>query len=140
MIGPIVAPYVADIFNACYDQGIYPSILKHTKVIPIHKSGSRNSATNYRPISILSAVSKVFEKLLYKRIEKFLSSSNTITERQFGFRQGDSTDMALIGLCSTLQKNLDKGYYTCCVFLDLSKAFDTVNHKILLKKLQTYGI
>ena len=81
MIGPIVASYLADMFNACYDQGIYPSILKHTKVISIHKSGNRNSASNYRPISILSAVSKVFENLLYKRIEKFLSLNNTITKR-----------------------------------------------------------
>ena len=71
MIGPIAASYLANIFNACYDQEIYPSTLKHTKVIPISKSGNRNSATNYKPISILPAVSKVFEKLLYKRNEKF---------------------------------------------------------------------
>ena len=90
MIGPIIASYLSDIFNACYDQEIYPSILKHTKMIPIHKSGNRNIATNYRPISILCAVSKVFEKLLYKRIEKFLSLNNTFTERQFGFRKGYS--------------------------------------------------
>ena len=87
----------------------------------------------------MSPVSKVFEKLLFVRLEK-LSVKNIITNQQFGFRQGYSTEMAITVLHNKLLKNIDEGYYTCRLFLDLSKAFDTVNHKLLLHKLHTCGI
>ena len=139
-IGPIIAPYLSNIFNNCYNNETYPSVLKHAKVTTMHKNGRKDIASNYRPIFILSAVSKIFEKLLYSRLEKFFSLNNVISKQQFGFRPGFSTEMALTDLIGTLQKNQDKRYHTCCIFLDLSKTFDTVNHKILLDKLASYGI
>ena len=138
MIGPIIAPYLSNILKNCYNNETYSSVLKHAKVTPIHKSGRKDIASNYRPISILSAVSKIFEKLLYSRLENLFSLNNVITKQQFGFCPGFSTKTALIDLISTLQKNQYGGYHTCCIFLDLSKAFYTENH--LLDKLALYGI
>ena len=84
------------------------------------------ATNNHRSISLLSTISKVFERLLYVRLEKFLSRNNVIIKQQFGFRQGYSTDMAVADLCSMLQRYYDDGYLTCCIFLDLSKAFNKV--------------
>ena len=140
IIAPILSPHLSKIFNQCYEVGIFPSILKSAKVIPVYKSGPKDQINNYRPISILSPIAKIFEKLLYNRLEKFLFSNKVITNQQFGFRKNYSTEMAIIDLHNKLQKNVDEGDYTCCIFLDLSKAFDTVNHKILLQKIKKYGI
>ena len=82
----------------------------------------------------------MFEKLLYIRLEKFFLKNSIISKQQFGFRRGYSTEMAITDLHNKLLKNIEEDYFSCCIFLDLSKAFDTVNHKLLLKKLHMYGI
>ena len=87
IIAPILSPNLSKIFNQCYEVGIFPSILKSAKVIPVYKSGPKDQINNYRPISILSPIAKIFEKLLYNGLEKFLSSNKVITNQQFGFRK-----------------------------------------------------
>ena len=96
--------------------------------------------SNYRPISVLNIYSKIFERLMYNRLIHFLDQNKVLYQNQFGFRQGHSTHHALITLVDNITKSLDNGDIVIGVFLDLKKAFDTVNHKILLKKLYHYGI
>ena len=138
LLAPIISPFWSEVFNGCYEKGDFPFILKHVKVIPIQKSGRKDIVSNCRPISILSTVSKTFKKLLYFRLKSFFTTHKFIPQQQFGFRQGYSTEMAITDLQNMLQNNLHEGYSTCCIFLDLFKAFDTVNHRILSDKLHSY--
>ena len=95
---------------------------------------------NYRPISLLSDIEKIIEKLMYKRLSNFLDINNLIYSLQFGFRQKYSTTHTLINLTESIRQTLDEGSFGCDIFVDLQKAFDTVDHKILLHKLEFYGI
>ena len=106
----------------------------------MHKKGSKLEIDNYRPISLLSNLNKIFEKLMYKRVYKFLSLHHSFFEMQFGFRERHSTSHALISLTETIRQALDKSKFACGIFIDLKKAFDTVDHNILLSKLNYYGI
>ena len=100
----------------------------------------KNIAGNYRSISILSPFAKIFEKIIYVRLEKFLTKNEVISPYQFGFRKGHSTSLTALDFKNNLQQNYDSGYTSCCIFLGLSKAFDTVNYRILLQKLNLCGI
>jgi len=133
----IVEPIVY-IFNTSMSSGIVPSKLKIAKVIPVFKSGDKHSFNNYRPISILPALSKILERLIYSRIIKFIDKHNILTPDQFGFRPKHS--MAINKLYDNITTSLDKKLCTVGLFLDLSKAFDTLDHKILVSKLNNYGI
>ena len=123
------------------ETGKFIDSLKLFKVIPIFKNkGSPFEVTNYRPISLLSNIDKIFEKLVYSRLSSFLNINNLIYNKQFGFRSKHATSHALTSLTEKIRSALDKGDFSCGVFIDLQKAFDTVDHEILLKKLKHYGV
>merc|ERR1712240_460962 len=136
----LIAPALVKIFNLAISTGIYPDSLKIAKVIPVFKKGDQTSVNNYRPISILSPIYKIFEKILYSRLIKYIDKSNILYKYQFGFRKNHSTEHALIELVDQIKLNMGGNKMTCGIFIDLSKAFDTVNHKILIDQLEHYGI
>ena len=120
--------------------GVFPSVLKTAKVVPVFKKDSKLNYSNYRPISLLSNIEKILEKLMYTRLYTFLDYNNIIYDLQFGFRQQYSTSHALINITENLRKALDDGKRGCGVFIDLQKAFDNLDHQRLLVKLNHYGI
>ena len=128
------------LFNLSFQQCIVPDQLKIARVVPIFKKGNSQLIENYRPISILSSLSKVLERLVYNRIIAFLENHNILSTCQYGFRKKYSTYMPLIHLLDKIHTALDNGDCVLGLFLDLSKAFDTVNHNILLQKIYRYGL
>ena len=132
---------LSSLFNLSFETGIFPEILKYAKIIPVHKlKGSILDIQNYRPISLLPNIDKLFEKIMHSRVTSFLETYQCIYPLQFGFRKKHSTTHALINIIELIKSALDQSKFACGIFVDFSKAFDTVDHNILLQKLSHYGI
>ena len=131
----IVKPLVK-IFNASIETGIFPTNMKTAEVVPLHKSGSREDKNNYRPISLLLTISKLLEKIVYKQVYAFLDSTNQLYNSQYGFRADHSCSQAISELVGEVAKNTEKNHTTCSIFIDLSKAFNTLEHTTVIKKLE----
>lgn len=130
---------LVNVINQMFIEGIFPDILKVGLIKPLLKKGEPTEVSNYRPISLISNVSKIIEKILKKRIESFLERFQILSDNQFGFRTGMSTEDALVYLTKNIYNNLDNNKAILGVFLDLAKAFDTVDHEILIQKLENIG-
>ena len=135
----IVKPFER-ICNLSFVTGVFPDKLKVAKIIPLFKAGDKKSFNNYRPVSLLPQFSKLLEKLFDKRLQKFIDKCDILTDSQYGFRSNRSTSLALIELLEEICTAIDNKKITVGVFIDLKKAFDTLDHELLLKKLEHYGV
>ena len=136
----IISPILTVIFNTCIVEGTFPDLIKLAEIVPIFKSGSKTSYSNYRPISLLSPFAKIFESYIYFQLDDFLTKHNVIYNMQYGFRQQSSTELAVNHIVDDLSNCIDNKMVNCSVFLDLAKAFNTVDHCILIKKLEKCGV
>lgn len=130
---------IKKIINLSLSSGVFPTSLKTALVVPIHKSGDTNDISNYRPISLLPIFSKVLEKIVHNRVYNYLKTFNLISDNQYGFLPGLGTEDALINFTKFTYNSIEKNNKTAAVFLDISKAFDSVNHEILIYKLSAMG-
>ena len=137
----LMAPIIAHLVNVSQATGVFPENGKIARVIPIYKNkGSKQLYENYRPVSLLPILSKIIERLIYNKLFDFLVRYDIIFDSQYGFRTGHSTTHATLDFIQTIEDSIEKNEYAIGVFCDLSKAFDTLNHKVLLTKLEHYGI
>ena len=133
-----IAPVLTKIFNKFFDSGIYPKIFKIAKVTALSKGGDKTDGDNYRPISVLTQLNQIFEKLIHSRLYEFMKDK--LHTNQFGFQKGHSTAHAITSLHEHLVNNIERHKVSALLFLDLKSAFDTVNPEILIQKLEHYGV
>ena len=139
-LGNILSSPITTIINQSLKSGIFPDNLKIAKISPIFKKGDHHQIENYRPISLLPTISKIFEKVVFIQLYDFFSENNFLYPSQYGFRKKHSTELAALETVDILLNKLDNKQTPAAIFIDLSKAFDTIDHQILLNKLSYYGI
>ena len=140
LIKDVISEKLAFLFNLPMSSGVFPEMMKLAEVVPLYKSKERFLTSNNRPISLLITISKILEKIIYKRTYEFLDKHNQFYHSQYGFRSQHLCKNAIAELVGNILKNKENGKTTISLFLDLSKAFDSLQHETLLKKLEIYGI
>ena len=140
IIVPAIIKPLTLIINQSLVTGIFPDSLKIAKVVPLYKKEDKLIMDNYRPVSLLSSISKIFEKIVHKQLSKYFKDNKLFYKSQYGFRDEHSTELASIELIDRVMQSFDNKYTPIAIYMDLSKAFDTLDHKILTHKLEYYGI
>lgn len=135
-----ISPVLSHLINSSFVSGIFPIKLKQAKIVPIHKKHDKKNVINYRPISVLPTISKIYEKAVYLQFKEFLETYNLLDKDQHGFRSGRSVVSAAVSFIETIIESVDKGKHTIGVFMDISKAFDSVKHSKLIEKLKALGV
>ena len=135
-----ITSYLTQLCHLSFEFGIFPDVLKITKIILVFKSGIKTEVNNYRPISLLSNFLKILEKLIYSRLTMFLEKFNILHSYQYGFRKNVSTLHAILDMYNGVSFHINEKNFSGLVFLDLKKPFDTVSHDIFLQKFNHYGI
>ena len=139
LIFPYIPCVLLQIINKSFMSGVFPDILKIARVLPLHKGGSLDKIINFRPISILSSISKIFEHLMFNKMYSFIKKYQILGNSQFGFRNGHNTELAVMHTIKSITNALDKDVPVIGLFVDISKAFDSIDHNILLDKLNLLG-
>lgn len=139
-VANIISEPLSYIINLCIEEGIFPDKLKISIVKPVFKKGDKTNMNNYRPIALLPIFGKILEKVIYKCLYPFFESHNIFSSSQYGFRKNKSTNVAIFNFLGKIMSNLDKGLPAVAIYMDMSKAFDRVDHNILLRKLYAYGV